>query len=138
LEGLIDTGIARVPRCLFEWERRKLFVAEEVPAWCYALAKPPYRPRRYGFSYDAIDAARAKRLGLPGAEGLAIDRVIRGLPADLAGLKTDDVLLQADGVPVVDRKTFTEALDRLPAGGNMRLTVLRGEQRLEVELKPAF
>ena len=138
LAELIDTGIARVPRCLFEWERRNLFVAEEVPAWCYTLAKPPYRPRRYGFSYEAIDAARAKRLGLASAEGLAVERVIRGLPADLAGLKADDVLLQADGAPVADRKAFTEALDRLPAGGRMRLTVLRAGQRLQIELKPAF
>jgi hypothetical protein len=138
LAELIDTGIARVPRCLFEWERRSLFVAEEVPAWCYTLAKPPYRPRRYGFSYDAVDAARAKRLGLASTEGLAVDRIIRGLPADLAGLKVDDVLLQADGSPVADRKAFTEALDRVPPRGSMRLTVVRAGQRLQIELKAGF
>jgi PDZ domain/WD domain, G-beta repeat len=135
---LIDTGIARVPRCLFEWERRNLFVAEEVPAWCYTLAKPPYRPRRYGFSYETIDAARAKRLGLASGEGLAVERVIRGLSADHAGLKADDVLLQADGAPVADRTAFTDALDRLPAGGSIRLVVLRAGRRLDIELKPAF
>jgi hypothetical protein len=135
---LIDTAIARVPRCLFEWERRNLFVGDDVPAWCYALAKPPFRPRRYGFSYDAVDAARARRLGLASPEGLAVDRIIRGLTADQAGLKVDDVLLQADGAPVSDRRAFTEALDRVPPRGSMRLTVLRAGQRLEIELKAGF
>ena len=75
---------------------------------------------------------------MAGTEVLVVDRVIRGLPADLAGLKVDDVLLQADGAPISDRKVFTDALGRLPAGGSMRLKVLRGSQRLQIELKPAF
>ena len=67
-----------------------------------------------------------------------MDRIIRGLPADQSGLKVDDVLLQVDGAPVADRRGFTEALDRVPPRGSMRLTVLRAGQRLEIELKSGF
>jgi S1-C subfamily serine protease len=135
---VIDAGIARVPRCLFERERRALFFADDAPAWCYALAKAPYRPRRYGFSHDAVDALRANRLGMPAAEGLLITRVVRGMPADAAGLRVNDVVLAADGAPVADEKGLNAALDRVPPGSSIRLGVLRAGQRLEIELKPAF
>jgi hypothetical protein len=42
---LIDAGIARVPRCLSEEERRDLFLADEAPAWCHARAKWSHGPR---------------------------------------------------------------------------------------------
>jgi S1-C subfamily serine protease len=136
---LIDTAVARVPRCLMRQERRELFLPDSsVPSWCYAMAKAPYRPLRFGVSHATINEARAKRLRLPAAEGVVINRIWRQMPADLAGLRVNDVVLAAEGAPVHDQKGFTAALDRVPAGGSIRLTVLRAGQRLEVELKPAF
>jgi hypothetical protein len=135
---LIDVGIARAPRCLVGRERRSLFLEEEAPEWCYALAKAPYRPRRYGFVHTAIDAARAARLRLDAPEGVVVGRVDKGLSARAAGLRVDDVVLAADGAPVPDQQSLTAALDRVPPNGSIRLTVLRAGQRLEIELKPAF
>jgi hypothetical protein len=135
---LIDAGIARVPRCLSSLERRDLFLARGAPAWCYAPAKAPYRPSRYGFTPSALDEARAKRLRLPSAEGLLVGRVLKGLPADVAGLRLNDVVLAADGAPLADPKSLTDALDRVPTGASIRLTVLRAGQRLDIVLKPAF
>jgi serine protease Do len=102
------------------------------------MAKAPYRPLRFGVSHATINEARARRLRLPAAEGVVINRVWKRLPADVAGLRVDDVVLAAEGTPIPDQKSFTAALDRVPAGGSIRLTVLRAGQRLEVELKPAF
>jgi len=67
-----------------------------------------------------------------------IDRVHKGLSADVAGLKVNDVVLEVDGAPVADRKSFSDVLDRVPAGGSARLGVLRAGERLEILLMPAF
>jgi S1-C subfamily serine protease len=85
-----------------------------------------------------IDADRAKRLRLPAAEGLFVSQVLRGLQADAAGLKVNDVVLAADDAPVTDQESLNAALARVPAAGSIRLTVLRAGQRLDIELKPAF
>jgi hypothetical protein len=61
---LTDTAIARVPRCLSPEERVQVFLGDETPAWCYALSKFPYGPRRYGFSWATIDVDRAKKARL--------------------------------------------------------------------------
>jgi hypothetical protein len=45
-DQLIEAAIARVPRCLSPGERRAVFLANDPPDWCYALAKSPYKPRR--------------------------------------------------------------------------------------------
>jgi WD40 repeat protein len=136
---LTDAGIARVPRCLFPQERLDLFIVDsEMPAWCYASAKPPYQPLRYGIAPINIDARRAKRLRLAMAQGVLIDRVHKGLSAHAGGLKVNDVVLTVNGTPVVDRKSFSDALDRVPAGGSARLGVLRAGERLEIVLTPAY
>jgi hypothetical protein len=136
--SLIDNGTARVPRCLSEYERQDVFLADQPPAWCYVLAKPPYRPLRFGFTHARVDMARAKRLHLANREGSVVNRVLKDQPADAAGLRVDDIVLAADGSAVGSPGSLDAVLDRVPAGGSIRLTVLRAGQRLEIDLKPAF
>src|SRR5437762_5426640 len=48
----------------------------------------------------------AEGFGIPGTEGVVIERVIAGSPAERAGLKRNDVIVEFDGQPVTDRDKF--------------------------------
>jgi dipeptidyl aminopeptidase/acylaminoacyl peptidase len=135
VKELIATAVGRVPRCLRPEERKKLFLEDEAPAWCYELNKWPYRRLRFGFSFDD---ARTARLRLPKIEGIVVTGVNKGLPADLAGLSIDDVIIAIDGDPVNDKKAFSATLERAPAGGVLQVTILRAGERREIELKPRY
>lgn len=73
--------------------------------------------------------------GPPGTPAVAV--VLRGGPADRAGLEAGDVLLEVGGQPVISREAAREALADAPLDRPLRLTVRRGEQRLSLTVPPA-
>jgi carboxyl-terminal processing protease len=70
---------------------------------------------------------------------LIIVSPFEGQPAEQAGLRRDDIVLQVDDTPIENMSIY-EAIDliRGPAGTSVRLTILReGEEILEVEVTRA-
>jgi S1-C subfamily serine protease len=133
---LIQDAITRVPRCLSLKERQEVFVSPNAPDWCHAKSKHPYKPLRYGISTSAIDAARRKRLRVSAAAGVLVTQVVRDLPAHAAGLQVSDFVTAADGEAISDPRVLSSRLDRVPAGGSIRLTILRSGEQREIILKP--
>jgi S1-C subfamily serine protease len=70
----------------------------------------------------------------PGTPAVAV--VLRGGPADKAGLEAGDVLLEVGERAVVSREAAREALADAPLDRPLRLTIRRGEQRLSLTLPP--
>jgi len=64
-----------------------------------------------------------------------VDTVMEGSPAEEAGLQEEDIILAADG-SVVDQSTFVRLVERVPEGEEIRLSVLRDGEVLEVPLRP--
>jgi S1-C subfamily serine protease len=60
------------------------------------------------------------------------------LTAETAGLHLNDVILLVDGEPVADQASLNTRLDRVPAEGSIRLTLLRRGEKREITLKPAY
>jgi S1-C subfamily serine protease len=58
-----------------------------------------------------------------------IDRVVRGTPADLAGLRRGDIVTEVDDRPIQDADGLVLAVGRLRPEQTVRLTVLRGDNR---------
>ena len=87
-----------------------------------------------GVSIGALASEVAQRLGLIGAEGVLIEQVTPNSPAERAGLRPDDVILQIDGIKVSDRGQFQTLVAELGPGGRTVMTIWRdGRQRtLEV------
>ena len=89
-----------------------------------------------GVTIQNLDENTAKALGLPEAEGALVASVVKGDPADLAGVKTSDVITEVNGKPIDDGSDLIRTIAGLSPGEKARLVVWRrGKQvRLTVTL----
>ncbi len=96
---------------------RKLTVkVGEMPAEEPAAAPAPPAAQGFGLQAEPLSPDAAERLGLPFTEGLLVTDVASGGPADRAGLRRGDVLLEVDRQPVRDAPDLQRALAAVPAG----------------------
>ena len=72
--------------------------------------------------------------GNRGTVGLAIDSVEDDSPADIAGLKADDIITAVNGVKVTDSSSLSEAISQGKEGDVVTLTVYRDEEVLEIKV----
>jgi flagellar biosynthesis chaperone FliJ len=81
------------------------------------------------------------RLGVTVEPGVVIAEVVPGSPAAHAGLERGDVILQADGTPVVSGPQLRDLIQNAPAGSEVTLQVDRGDAlfvaKVQVEPGPA-
>lgn len=66
-----------------------------------------------------------------------IDRVVRGGPADLAGLKPDDLIVSIGGEKIGTVRDYLQVVDRLEAGQEVIIVVKRGLELLRLPVLPA-
>lgn len=71
----------------------------------------------------------------PNEEGALIHRVYEGTFADEAGVKSGDIIIALDGVPVAG-KTLDELVDMIggDSGTTVKFTVKRGEETLDMDV----
>lgn len=69
-------------------------------------------------------------------EGMLLSGVRAGGPAEQAGLKGGDRVVQLDGKDIRNIYDFTGALDGLKVGKTTTVIVLRGGQRIELKITP--
>jgi len=72
----------------------------------------------------------AEGFGLSSTNGVLIERVFPGSPADRAGLKRNDVVIEFDGESVTDREKFRLKVADTPTGHRVPITVLRDGKRV--------
>jgi serine protease DegQ len=78
-----------------------------------------------GIESQDITPELADSFGLGQKKGAIIAGVVRGGPADHAGVLPGDILLDVDGKPVGDTNDMLNLVAQLPPGGKSRLTVMR-------------
>jgi serine protease Do len=76
----------------------------------------------------------AEGFGLGGQQGVVIQSVFDGSPAERAGLRRNDVIVEMNGQPVTDRDKFRLRIADTPAGTKVRLGVLRDGKRIATEV----
>ena len=79
-----------------------------------------------GIDFVDITADDARTLGLPSAEGVAIQDVVQGSPASAAGLRPDDVIVDIAGVKITNSGDLVNALRVHQAGGMVAVGYYRG------------
>jgi serine protease Do len=79
-----------------------------------------------GINIAEVDAERAKALKLPSEEGVEVTRVEPDSPADKAGLKVGDVVLEYNGERVEGMEQFGRMVRETPAGRKATMKISRG------------
>ncbi len=89
---------------------------------------------RLGISLLPSRVARRLRhaVGLPERDGLLISDVEDGSPAEAAGLREGDLIVEAGGEPVATFDDLSAALGRPDKGGVLVVRVLRGADEVEL------
>jgi PDZ domain len=77
-----------------------------------------------GVSVDAADDAVRAQLGLPSGQGVVVSEVVKGSPAEKAGIKKYDVLLELGGKPIESAQALARQIQSAQ-GKPITLTVLR-------------
>ena len=86
-----------------------------------------------GVSVQDITLELHEAMDLPTRSGALISEVVRGSPAEEAGLRTGDVVVRIDDTEVEDAEDLVEMItDRRP-DDRIRITVLRGDEELRLE-----
>ena len=107
----------------------------------------------FGVDFVLVTGAMAQALGLPQEGGLLVKQVVKGSVGERIGLRGGDrigilegrevvvggdIILSVQGITVAnaqDRARMVDALDKLQAGQELRVTVLRGDRIVELAMK---
>ena len=78
-----------------------------------------------GVMMQEIDTDRARALKLPSEAGVEVTRVEPDSPADHAGVKVNDVILQFNGQHVEGIEQFSRLVRETPAGREVKMDIYR-------------
>lgn len=73
-------------------------------------------------------------MGSGDVKGLRLSGVRTGSPADVAGLKTGDIIVELGGAVVSDLYSYSDALYAHQPGDKVTIVVMRGAERVSVEV----
>ena len=95
------------------------------------------RPVRGFLGLNGRDLSSRVRyeLAYPRGNGIAIDVVVSGSPAEAVGLKPNDIVLSYSGVPVRSLTQFITMIQRTKVGQEIELEVLRSREKLKFSPK---
>ena len=83
-----------------------------------------------GVEIQNLTAENAKKFGLSNAEGALISRVVIGSPADEAGLKSGDVIVQANGSRVRNSVSLKNIIGNMRLGTQANIEFIRDKRAL--------
>jgi serine protease DegQ len=87
-----------------------------------------------GVEVDDLPAELAESFKLPDTKGVLIAGVVRGGPADRAGVHPGDVLIEVDGKSVPDPAAMLNVVAAVQPGSVARLKLLRNGNPVELKL----
>lgn len=94
-----------------------------------------------GVEIQELTQDLAESFGLKSAQGALISGVIRGGPADKAGIRPGDILVAIDDKPIVDGRTMLDVIAALPPATRAQFALRRQTQTVtlpvEVGKRPA-
>jgi serine protease Do len=78
-----------------------------------------------GVQIQPWEPGLAKKFGLEEERGALVGKVMEGEPADKAGIKNGDVILQVEDHPIKDTRDLLNTIAKLPPGKRVKIVVLR-------------
>jgi serine protease Do len=95
---------------------------------------------RLGVSIRDVTEEDVKRGRLDGSHGAVVEQVTGDSPAEKAGFKSGDIVVEFDGERVRSARQFTRLVQETPAGRSVSAVVVREGQKttLSVQLRDAW
>jgi len=87
-----------------------------------------------GLDVQAVDARIARYFGMTSIQGVIVSDISGGGPADKAGLKVGDIILQANGEQVNSEQDLIGVLVDMTAGQKLKLKVYRDKEMIDREV----
>lgn len=96
------------------------------------FANRPGGKGRFGF-----DDGDTERVPIPGTKmfGVRLDDITQNYPADMAGIKEGDVVMEFDGVPIRTPEELSARVRRAIPYNTIKVIVMRGTELLEIPVK---
>ena len=88
-----------------------------------------------GVAVQELTPELAESFKLGNVQGVLISEVVRGSPADRAGVKAGDILTAVDNKPLADSTIMLETISGLPTGKIAVLKLLRNQGEVVVQVK---
>ncbi|MBI5711090.1 MAG: Do family serine endopeptidase [Candidatus Eisenbacteria bacterium] len=85
-----------------------------------------------GVTLAELTPELAEGLGLDGRQGVLVQSVLKGQPAERAGIRRNDVIVEFNGDAVTDMQKFRIKVADMPIGSRANLVVLREGKRVPV------
>jgi S1-C subfamily serine protease len=94
------------------------------------------QPRTYlGVHTRTLTAELQSQLGLKADKGAVVAQVLPESPAAEAGLAVDDVITHVGAIAVANPEELRDAVQKLRAGEEVNLKVVRGKQEMELKAR---
>ncbi len=88
-----------------------------------------------GVSIQNLTPELAKSLHIESAKGVLIAKIVKGGPADQAGLKENDVVVGYQGKDIFNSSTFRNEVAATPIGSQATVQILRKGKKQELTVK---
>lgn len=100
------------------------------------LIEKGYVLRGYlGVGIQPVSEEMAQYLGLKDTYGALISSVEKGLPADKAGVKAEDIVLEMDGVKIKNHTDFRLKIAERSPGDRIKLTIFRNGKTVDITVE---
>ncbi len=84
---------------------------------------------------EIIGESEVPRYGIAPFYSALIEDVVKGMPAEKAGIKKGDIIISANNI-IVDRPTFVELTEKSPSNVPMKLTIERNNEKIPIDVIP--
>ena len=93
------------------------------------------RDFQIGMSIQSIDEGIARYYDLKSTKGVIVTRVVPNSPADNAGVKTGDIILEVEGYKINNENTIFGVFQEFRVGQTITLKILRDNSELTKRMK---
>lgn len=88
-----------------------------------------------GVSVQDVTPELAKQFGVENAEGALVGEVVKGSPAEKAGIKRGDVIVAVDGKKVEDSGHLRNMAASTKVGSRLKLDIIRDKNKMTVDVE---
>ena len=88
-----------------------------------------------GVNITDLDPEVAKMYGIPDGSGIVVAKVIPGDPAEKAGVKAGDIIVEVNGTKVKNSNELRQRIGAIPPNSTARLKVVRNKKSQVIPVK---